>query len=183
MVHEIFYPLSVIYILEALVMSNKSKWQTIKSLWKVIVGLSVILSIITAFLQLSGAVNLWSLLVLPLYDFLVADIPIYYAIFSIVVFVIILFSAIKLRNRNKKCFLDFVDGRKLAILCQTPRTTDFLRQQYDYWESQSTWTVIGGYNFDDFIKGLEKEGFLVYENGNWHVTTKALEYIKKYHGR
>ena len=164
-------------------MSKKSVWQTAKSVWKVIVVLSVILGIIASLLQISGVVNFWSLLVLPLYSFLVTNIPIYYAVLSVIVFMILLFSAIKLRDRDKKCFLDFVYGRRIAILCQTPRTTDFLRQQYNHWESQSTWTVIGGYNFDDFIKGLEKEGFLVYENGKWHVTTKALEYIQKYHGR
>ena len=162
---------------------KKSVWKTTKSVWKVIVGLSVILSIISFVLQISGIVNFWSLLVLPLYDSLVTNIPIYYVILFAIVLMIILFSAIKLRNRHKKCILDLVDGRRIAILCQTPRTTDFLRQRYDFWESQSTVKVIGGYNFDDFMKRLEKEGFLKYLNGKWQVTTKALEYIKKYHGR
>ena len=163
-------------------MGEKSVWQTVKSVWKAIVGLSVILSIITAFLQLSGTVNLWNSLVLPLYDFLVANIPIYYAILFILACIVI-YSAISYGKRRKSCILDLEDGRKIAILCQTPRTTDFLRQQYDYWQRQSGVVVLGGYGFDDYIKRLEKEGFLQYVDGKWQVTTKALEYIKKYHGR
>lgn len=80
------------------------------------------------------------------------------------------------------CILDLNYGRKIALLCQAPRTTEFLRQQYDYWKSQSSVAVIGGYEFDDYMKRLEKESFLVYVNGKWQVTTKALEHISKYHG-
>lgn len=163
-------------------MNKKSKWQTIKSVWKIIVGLSVILGIITSILQISGIVDFQGLLVLPLYAFLITKIPIYYAVLFVTTCVLLYYSARRLRNRYGRCILDFSDARKMASLCQTPRTTEFLRQQYDYWQRQSTVFVAGGYGFDDYMKRLEKEGFLEYSNGKWQVTTEALEYISKYHG-
>jgi hypothetical protein len=163
-------------------MNNKSKWQTIKSTWKIIVGLSVILGIITSLLQISGTVDFWGLLVLPLNAFLITEIPIYYAVLFVTTCVMLYYFVRRLRNKYKSCILDLNYGRKIALLCQIPRTTDFLRQQYNYWESQSSVTVIGGYGFDDYMKRLEKESFLVYANGKWQVTIKALEYISKYHG-
>jgi len=162
-------------------MNKKSKRKSIKSIWGVIVVLSVILGIISSVLQISGTVDFWSLLVLPLYAFFITEIRIYYAILFVIACIII-YSVIKHRKR-KSCILDFNDARKIALLCQTPKTTDFLRQHYDHWESQTSWVFIGGYGFDDFMKRLEKESFLEYVNGKWHVTTKALEYISKYHGR
>jgi hypothetical protein len=78
--------------------------------------------------------------------------------------------------------LDLVDARKIALLCQAPRATEYLRQQYDYWQSQSDFVVLGGYSFDDYMKLLEKEGFLMYQAGKWKVSQEALDYIAKYHG-
>jgi len=155
-------------------MSKKSVWQ--KSIWRAIIGLSAILTIIASILQISGTINVWNLFV-----FFSTSIPLYYAILFVIALIIISYSAIKFRKRHKN-ILDFHDARKIALLCQEPRTTDFLRQQYDYWQSQSTWVFIGGYGFDDYMKRLEKEGYLNYVNGKWQVTTKALEYISKYHG-
>lgn len=78
--------------------------------------------------------------------------------------------------------LDLDYGRQIAILCQTPRTTDYLRGKYEEWESRSRAILIGGYGFDDYMKRLEKQGYLKYRNGKWEVTDKALGYIEKYHG-
>lgn len=163
-------------------MNKKSKGYTIKTVWGVIVILSVILGLIASILQLSGKVDFWSLLVLPIH-FFTTEIPIFYAILLVVAFIIVLYFATKLRGRHKECILDFANGRKIAILCQTPRTTDFLRQQYDIWKRRSRVAVIGGLRFEYYMKRLEKEGFLEYINGKWHVTQKALGYIAKYHGR
>ena len=164
-------------------MSKKTKRQAIKTVWGVIVVLSVILGLIASILQLSGTVDFWTLLFLPIYTLLITETPIYHAILFVAVVIIVLYFAVKLRRRGKSCILDLEDGRKIAILCQTPRTTDFLRQQYDFWQRQSGVVVLGGYNFDDYMKRLEREGFLEYINGQWRVTQKALAYIVKYHGR
>jgi len=163
-------------------MSKKSVWQTVKSVWKAIVGLSVILSIASFVLQVWGIIDFWRLLVLPLYVFFTTKIPIYYVVLFVAICIVI-YSVTRTAKKPKSCILDFTDGRKIALVCQTPRTTDFLRQQYDYWKSQERGIFIGGYGFDDYMKRLEKEGFLKYIDGTWQVTTKALEYVKKYHGK
>ena len=119
------------------------------------------------------------------------NIPIYYVILLAIGCVVSYFT-IKLmylgvrrlarRMAMRKSILDLNYGRRIATLCQTPRTADFLRQQYDNWESQSHVLVIGGLSFDDYLKRLDNEGFLEYSNGKWQSTRKALEYIAKYHG-
>lgn len=152
-----------------------------KSIWKGIVAFSVVLGIVAPLLQILGAVNFWDILILPLHDFLLTTIPIYYSIVFVVVCIVI-YSAIEFARRRRRCILDFEDARRIALLCQTPRTTAFLKQRYDYWESQSSLVFLGGYGFDDYMKRSEKEGFLEYIEGRWRVTTKALEYISKYHG-
>lgn len=162
-------------------MNKKSKRHFVKSIWGFIGVASVILGLIASILQISGAIDFWSLLILPTYTFLVTNIPFYYAVLFIILCLSI-YSIIRYLRKPKSCILDLEDGRKIAILCQTPRTTEFLRQQYDYWESQSSVVFLGGYGFDDYMKRLEKQGFLEYINGKWQVTTKALEYIAKYHG-
>lgn len=84
-------------------------------------------------------------MIFPLYASLSIEIPIYYAVLFVTICIALYYSAIKLRNRYKSCILDFEDGRKIALLCQPPRTTEFLRQQYDFWQSQSTVFFAGGY--------------------------------------
>jgi predicted transcriptional regulator len=42
--------------------------------------------------------------------------------------------------------------------------------------------LAGGYDFNDYMKRLEKQGYLKYRNGKWEATDKALDYIEKYHG-
>jgi hypothetical protein len=61
-------------------------------------------------------------------------------------------------------------------------TTEYLRQKYEEWESRSKVAILGGYGFDDYMKRLEKQGYLKYRNEKWEVTDKALDYIGKYHG-
>lgn len=163
-------------------MNKKSKWKAIKSVWGAVVIFSVIVSILSFFLQISGTVDFWSLLVLPLHSFLITQIPIYYAILLAVV-CLTFYSVIRLVRKTKEPILDLSYGRRLALLCETPRTPEFLKQQYDNWKSQERGVFIGGYHFDDYMKRLEKQGFLQYVDGDWRVTKKALDYIDKYHGR
>jgi len=154
-------------------MSKQSVWQ--KS-WKIIAGLSIILGLITSILQISGAIDLRNLFV-----FLSASVPLYYVILLLVLLMVVIYIAERIRKRWTS-ILDLSYGRKIASLCYKPRTTEFLKQQYDYWESQRSGIVIGGYSFDDYLKKMEKEGYLTYSYGKWEVTAKALEYILKYHG-
>jgi len=168
---------------------EKSRWQGIKLVlkgiklvWKVIVALSIVLGLVVAILKVSGRVDFWSLLILPLYNFFTLKIPIYYATLFIIACFLSYYSIIKLRNRKEGCVLDLEYARKIALLCQTPRTTEFIKQQYHYWLSQERTPFIGRYGFDDYMKRLEEEGFLEYINGKWQVKKEALEYIKKYHG-
>jgi len=148
------YPLIVISILNDLSMSKKSPWY--KSVWAFIVGLSVILGLVASFLQISGMVNFGSSFI-----FLSTSLPLYFTIFLLFAVILIVYLATKWRKRRTN-ILDFEDARKIALLCQTPRTTEFLRQQYAHWQSQSTWVFLGGYGFDDYMKRLEKQGYLTY---------------------
>jgi hypothetical protein len=160
-------------------MSKPKKLQS--NAWKIIVGLSAVVGLIASLLQIFGAVDFWNLLFTPLYNLLVSSVPAYQVVL-IIVAVSILSLAVLRFKRHRSNILDLEDARRIALLCQTPQTTEYLRQQYDYWQSQSHVVVIGGYNFDDYIKQLENQGYLKYQNGKWEATQKALDYIKKYHG-
>jgi len=160
-------------------MPKKSKWYT--SIWKVIGVLSVIFGLVASLLQIFGAVDFWGLLILPLYNLLTSSISIYYVVLFIAVILILSYSLLRFIGHRSN-ILDLDYGRRIAILCQTPRTTDYLREKYEEWESRSRTIVLGGYDFDDYMKRLEKQGYLKYRNGKWEVTDKALDYIEKYHG-
>ena len=174
-------------------MGKKSKWQIIKSAWKYIVGLSTVFGIISFLIQISGWIDLWSLIILPISTFFLTGIPIYVVILLAISVVLAYYGlkyGIKIIPRflpkiirRKRTILDYSDARRIALLCETPRTTDFLRNRYDYWASQHFFVVLGGYGFDDYMRMLENEGYLKYNNGTWTVATKALDYIRKYHGR
>jgi hypothetical protein len=70
--------------------------------------------------------------------------------------------------------------RRMTLLCQTPQTTDFLRQMYQ--EFRQMFHISGGYSFEDCLKQLEHRGLIIFHGGKWYVTNKALDYIAKYHG-
>ncbi|MCW4008180.1 MAG: hypothetical protein NWF09_05790 [Candidatus Bathyarchaeota archaeon] len=159
-------------------MPKKSMWDS--RLWKIVLAIGTILGIIVSLLTIFdalGKVAFWA----TLNNFLTSSVSVYVVLVLLPVIVILIYSVGRIRKRES-CILDFEDARHIAILCQTPRTTDFLRQQYDYWQRQSRVVVLGGYGFDDYMKRLEKQDFLKYQNGTWQVTQKALDYIAKYHG-
>ena len=168
-------------------------WQRIKSAWKYIVGLSTVFGIISFLIQISGWIDLWSLIILPAYTFFLTGIPIYIVVLLAITIVLVYYAikyGIKIIPkflpkvvRRKITILDLPYGRKIALLCGVPRTTDYLRIQYDHWISQSRVAVFGGYGFNDYMRRLENEGHLKYENGSWTVSQNALDYIRKYHGR
>lgn len=158
---------------------KKPKWYT--NIWKVIGVLSVTFGLIASILQIFGAIDFLGLLVLPLYNFFTSSVSVYNVVLVIVVLVILSYFLVRFRVFGSN-ILDLHYGRQLAILCQTPRTTDYLREKYEEWERRSDWVVIGGYRFDDYMKRLEKQGYLKYRGGKWEVTDKALDYIEKYHG-
>lgn len=113
--------------------------------------------------------------------------PLYYfvlvALLTIVVFFILFRRKTKMVS-SKSNVLDLEDGRRLAILCMTPRTTNYLKTQYDEWQRESHVVVLGGYNFDDYMRLLEKQSHINYndESGKWSVSPESLTYIEKYHG-
>ena len=160
-------------------MPKKTKWY--ESLWKVFVVLSVISSLIASMLQIFRVVDFWGLLVAPLYIFLTSCVPVYYILFFIILIVILRYSVVRFRA-YKTSILKLEYARRIARLCQTPQTTEYLRQQYNLWERQSNVIVIDGLSFDDYLKQLEEQGYLRYQDGKWIVTRKALDYIAKYHG-
>jgi len=91
--------------------------------------------------------------------------------------IIALTLAFSLRSRERKNILDFEYGRRIVELCQAPKTTEYLRNKYEEWTSGII--AIGGYKFEDYIKRLEKQGYLKYRDEKWEATDKALNYIKK----
>lgn len=73
-------------------------------------------------------------------------------------------------------------GEKIARWCQTPRTTNELRQMYKTEESKSRVVVIGGLSFPDYIDKLEKAGVIEYSDGKWRTTSNGVEVLAKYFG-
>jgi hypothetical protein len=157
-------------------MSKKSGWQ--KSVWKFIVGLSVILGAIASLLQISGTIDFGSLLALPLYSFLSEEIPIYYAVLSLAVILIVLFLANEIKHR--KGILERVSARAIVSLCETPKTTESLKREYESWHSG--WIAAGEPSFYEFLKRLEKKGLLQFSNGKWQASREALDHVRKYEG-
>ncbi|HVP93029.1 MAG TPA: hypothetical protein VMS94_04735 [Acidobacteriota bacterium] len=157
-------------------MPKKPKWY--ESVWKVIGVLAVIFGLLASALQIFGAIDFWNLLIVPSYDFLTSSVSIYY--FALFIVVLLVLTYLFLRFRGRGNILDEDYGRGLAELCETPRTTSYIRDKYEGWVSRSDYS--GGPTFDYYIKQLQKQGYLKYRNGKWEVTEKALEYIDKYHG-
>lgn len=158
-------------------MPKKSKWY--ESVWKVIGALAVIFGLIASVLQVFGAIDFWKILIVPFYNLITSSVSVYYVVLLIVVLVLMSYFLIRFKGSGRNV-LDLDYGRWLAELCVTPRTTDYLRNKYEDWESQSTFVGLSG--FDDYMKRLEKQGYLKYRDGKWIVTEKALDYIDKYHG-
>jgi hypothetical protein len=165
-------------------MPKRSRWQNLSLIWKAIVAVSIIIGIpasVATILQVLGAADIWRLLILPLYNFFTLSVSIYYVVLVIIALVILSYLLVRFRILGSNV-LDTDYGRQIAILCQTPRTTDYLRGKYEDWKSQSPVILVRAPHFNDYIKQLENQGYLKYRDGKWEVTDKALDYIEKYHG-
>jgi hypothetical protein len=157
---------------------KRSIWES--NIWKGIVALSIILTIIASALQISGAVDFWNLLIIPLYWLFTSSIPIYLIVLFIGAVILILFLLSLIFPSNGSNILDDEYGRDLAMSCQELRTTEYLRRKLEAWKKEDS--ISGGYSIDDYLKRLENRGYLKYIDGEWRVTDKALDYIEKYHG-
>jgi hypothetical protein len=165
-------------------MPKKSMWES--NLWKMIVAIGTVLGIISYLLQISGKVDFFNSLILPIINFFTMPVPLYsIPLAFIVVLAIILViayvggsSSVTITNPLEGAdFLDDKSARYIAVLCRTPQTTDFLKQSYE-----EVLRRYGGYKFEDCLRRLEREGLVVFQDGLWVVTQKALDYIAKYHG-
>jgi hypothetical protein len=163
--------------------SEKSLLNVIKSLWKIFVVFFVILGGLASLQTIGLSDDLLNILNSAWMYFISIEIPLYSFFLFAIVFFIGFYSLRKFWVRHKEgSILDLPKARRVVLLCQTPQTTAFLRSDYEEQERRSSVVVLGGYNFDDYMKRLEKEGYLVYKEGKWHSTPKALDVIVRYHG-
>jgi len=186
---KLLFPLVVEFRLEMPRVSSKSIWDS--QAWKVILAIAVILSIISYLLQITGKVDIWNSLILPIINFFTFPIPLYSVPLAIIIVIAIILivestggsTTVSLGNLPSPARLDILDDdyvRLLAVLCKTPQTTDFLKLKYR--EFRYRRVASGGYSFEDCLKELEQGELLTYQDGKWTVTQKALDYIDKYHG-
>jgi hypothetical protein len=145
----------------------------LKDLAVSVVG-GVITYLITTYLPYFGQVASSSVLYVP------APLA---AAFVIAILILVIFVLVRIiAGKKSESILDHQYGRRIAVLCQNPRDTAYLKQQYEIWERQSRVVIIGGYQFNDFLNLLQKQGYLKYSNGAWQSTSKAAKELKKYHG-
>lgn len=168
-------------------MPNKSIWDS--RVWKFVVAIGIVLGILSSWLQISGKVDFWGYLILPIVNFFIFPVPLYSIPLAFIVVIVILLvigsaggsKTITSYNMfDKADILDHEEVRYIAVLCKTPRTTDFLSQKYQ--EFRQSNDIHFQYSFEDCLKQLEHRELLVFQNQQWVVTQKALDYIAKYHG-
>jgi hypothetical protein len=168
-------------------MPKKSIWDS--QVWKIVVAIGIILGILSSALQISGKVDFWNSLILPIINFFTIPIPLYSVPLAFIIVIVILLIIASIGGSNtlspsslfdKSDILDDDYVRYVAVLCRTPQTTDFLKQKYQ--EFRERYGIRGGYSFEDCLKQLENRELLIFQDGKWTVTQKALDYIEKYHG-
>lgn len=164
-------------------MPKKSIWDS--HFWKSVIAIGTILGIISSALQISGKVDFWNSLILPIVNFFMIPVPLYSIPLAFLVVLAIILglayassgSATITNPFDRAEVLDNDSVRYLALLCRTLQTTESLRKNY--------WTFVnqgGGYKFEDGLKTLEERDLVIFQNGKWEITQKALDYIAKYHG-
>ena len=167
-------------------MPNKSIWES--QIWKIVVAMGIILGILSSVLQMSGKVDFWNSLIMPIVNFFTIPVPLYSIPLAFLVVLAILLVLVYILGSDTVIIsdplarADILDDdcvRYATVLCQTPRTADFLKQKYQKFREQYGYS--GGYTSDELLKELEDRGLLVFQNGKWEVTQKALDYIQKYH--
>jgi len=162
---------------------KKSIWDS--QVWKIVVAIGIILGIVSSALQISGKVDFRNSLILPIVNFFTIPVPLYSIPLAFLVVLAIILglayassgSATISNPFDRAEVLDKECARYTALLCRTPQTTEFLKKNY-----QEVLNRYGGYIFEDCLKMLEERGLVIFQNGKWEVTQKALDYISKYHG-
>ena len=153
-------------------MPEKSIWES--NFWKTIVAISVILTIISYLLQISGRVNFWDSLILPIINFFTIPIPLYSIPLAFLVVLIIILvltytggpdTGLTSYTLARADFLDQDCIRYVAKLCKIPRTANFLKQKYLECLRQHE---LRGYSPDDMLKELDNRGLLLFQNGKLH---------------
>ena len=167
-------------------MPKKSIWES--NTWKTVIAISVIATIGSFLLQLSGQVDFWNILILPIINFFNYSVPLYSIPLSFLagfVFLIILArtggsNSGSISNPFSRAgILDDGSVAYLAILCKTPRTANFLKKEYN--EFREKHRITGGYYSNEILKEMENRGLLLFQNEKWEITSKSTEYLKKYH--
>ena len=167
-------------------MPKKSLWES--NIWKTIIAISVIATIGSFILQLSGHVNFWNILILPIINFFNYPLPLYsipLAFLVVLIFLIIFGNTggstnISIGNPFSRAgILDHASVAYLAVLCKTPRTADFLKNKYK--EFRLEHNISGGYSSEEILKEMEERELLVFQNEKWEITSKSTGYLKKYH--
>jgi hypothetical protein len=154
-----------------------------------VVAIGVISTIGSFVLQISGLVDFWNYLIVPIVSFFTMPIPLYsIPLALLVVLAILIFfartgSSVTITPSNPLDRAEILDSecmRYVALLCQTPQTADFLKQKYQ--ESFHPILNPGVVTFEYCLKELEERELIIFQDGKWTVTQKALAYIAKYHG-
>jgi len=144
---------------------------------------------ISHYSPIAGHVDVYNLLVLQIINFFTIPIPLYSIPLAFLVVLVAIFvlayasgsNTVTISNPLARADILDDDGvRYVAILCQTPRTADFIKQKYEEFRERHEYH--GGYESDELLKELENRGLLLFQNGKWEVAQKALDYIDKYHG-
>jgi hypothetical protein len=173
-------------------MPKKSIWDS--SIVKAIAALAALVTVVGFVLQYFGKVDFWNNLFVPVINFFNFPVPLYSIPLAFLVviggFLLVLYIDDKLHPTpassnipNPLAGAEVLDNplaRGMAILCKTPRTPDFLKQKY-----RELWSELGilrAVSCEDCLKDMEDRGLIVFQNGTWEATQKALDYIAKYHG-
>ena len=168
-------------------MPKKSIWDS--QVLKIVGLISTILGIISFLLQISGIVDFWNSLIVPIANFFTIPIPLYsIPLAFLVVLAILLILAYTggsntVTISNPLARADILDSkymRYVALLCRTSQTVDFLKQKYQ--ESFHPNLNPEVYSLEYCLKELDERELIIFQDGKWTATQKALAYIAKYHG-
>jgi hypothetical protein len=160
---------------------------------KAIAALAALVTIVGFFLQYFGKVDFWKFMVLPIANFFNSPVPVYSIPLAFLVviggFLLILFISSKLRPSpqsispsNPFARADMLDTecyRYVAQLAKAHQTANFLKEKYQQFRDYHM--IMGGYSSEELMKEMEDRNLLVFKDGKWEVTQKALDYIAKYH--
>lgn len=157
------------------------------------VMLTIIVSVLTI-LQFIVKIDVYNLLILPIVSFFVIPIPLYSIPLTLLIVLIVLLVLAYTSGSNTAAIstaamsnplarADILDSqyvRYIALLCRTPQTADSLKQKYQEFFHPNF--NPGVYSFEYCLKELEERELIIFQDGKWTVTQKALAYIAKYHG-